>query len=74
MFQHGYNSGIFSLCHHIQTGFGAHPASCPMDTGDSFPGVKWLGCEADHTPSLSAEVKTWGYDSTPPCLHGMVLS
>jgi len=26
----------------IQTGPGAHPASCKMDTG-SFPGVKWAG-------------------------------
>jgi hypothetical protein len=24
------------------------------------PGIKWLGCEADHTPSSSAEVKNSG--------------
>jgi hypothetical protein len=27
-----------SLC--VQTGSGAHPASCPIDTGGSFPGIK----------------------------------
>jgi hypothetical protein len=27
-----------SLC--VQTGSGAHPASCPMGTGDLFPGGK----------------------------------
>jgi hypothetical protein len=27
-----------SLC--VQTGSGAHPASCPMGTGGPFPGVK----------------------------------
>jgi hypothetical protein len=30
------------------------------------PGVKHLGCEADHSPPTSAEVKnTWIYTSTP---------
>jgi hypothetical protein len=29
-------------------------------------GVKWLGCEADHSPPSSAEVKTaWSYTYTP---------
>jgi hypothetical protein len=33
----------------------------------SFPGVKRLGCEADHSPASSAEVKKmWLYTSTPP--------
>jgi hypothetical protein len=27
-----------SLC--VQTGSGAHPASCPMGTGGTFPGAK----------------------------------
>ena len=40
----------------VQTGPGAHPASCTMGTG-SFPGVKWLGSSADHPPPSSAEVK-----------------
>jgi hypothetical protein len=30
----------FRLHHVVQTGSGAHPASYPMGTGDSFPGVK----------------------------------
>jgi hypothetical protein len=40
---------------HIQTGPGAHPASCTVGTG-SFPGVKRLGRGADPPPS-SAEVE-----------------
>jgi hypothetical protein len=43
------------LC--VQTGSGAHPASCPMGTGDTFPGGKARpGREADHSPPCSAEV------------------
>jgi hypothetical protein len=37
---------------HIQTGPGAHPASCTMGTG-SFPGVKQPGCDADTHPLLA---------------------
>jgi hypothetical protein len=35
-------------------------------------GVKWLECEADHSPLSGAEVKNaWSYTSTPPIrLHG----
>jgi hypothetical protein len=33
----------FSLLHSGQTGSGAHPASHPLDTGDSFPGGKAEG-------------------------------
>ena len=40
----------------VQTGPGAHPASCTMGTG-SFPGGKVRpGCAADHSPPSSAEV------------------
>jgi hypothetical protein len=36
------------------------------------PGVKWLGREADHSISASAEVKkTWMYTSTPPYVFMM---
>jgi hypothetical protein len=57
----------FSLLHVVQTGSEAHPASCPMSTGGSIPGVKRQGREADHSPPASAEVKkTWVYTSTPP--------
>jgi len=40
----------------IQTGPGAHPASCTMGTV-SFLGVKWPGHGVDHPPPSSAEVK-----------------
>jgi hypothetical protein len=40
-------------------GCGAHPASYPVGTGESFSGVKLLGREADHSPP-SAEVKKGG--------------
>jgi hypothetical protein len=43
------------LC--VQTGSGAHPASCPMGTWGPSPGVKARpGREADHSPPSSAEV------------------
>jgi hypothetical protein len=41
----------------VQTGCGAHPASCPVGTGSPFPRGKarpWP--EADHSPPSSAEV------------------
>jgi hypothetical protein len=42
-----------------QTGSGAHPASCTVGTGGSFPGGKARpGRDADHSPTSSAEVKT----------------
>jgi hypothetical protein len=45
-----------SLC--VQTGSGAHPASCTVGTGGPFPGGKTRpGREADHSPPSSAEVK-----------------
>jgi hypothetical protein len=43
------------LC--VQTGSGAHPASCTMGTGGLFPGGKARpGRDADHSPLSSAEV------------------
>jgi hypothetical protein len=45
------------LLHVVHTGSGAHPASYPMGTGSSFPGLKRQGREADHSPATSAEVK-----------------
>jgi hypothetical protein len=41
---------------HVQTGPGAHPASCKMGTG-SFPGIKRPGRGADHPPPPRAEVE-----------------
>jgi hypothetical protein len=44
-----------NLC--VQTGSGAHPASCTKGTGGPFPGRKArLGHDADHSPPSSAEV------------------
>jgi hypothetical protein len=44
------------LC--VQTGSGAHPASCTMGTGGPIPGGKGRpGRDADHSPSSSAEVE-----------------
>jgi hypothetical protein len=38
-------------------------------------GVKWPGCETDHSPPSSAKVKnTWSYTSTPTIsLHGVCV-
>jgi hypothetical protein len=45
----------FILC--VQTGSGAHPASCPMGTGGPFSGGKARpGRDADHSLPSSAEV------------------
>jgi hypothetical protein len=41
-----------SLC--VQTGSGAHPASCTMGTGGPFPGGK--ARPVDHSPPSSAEI------------------
>jgi hypothetical protein len=54
----------YSLLHSVQTGSGAHPASCPAVTEGYSPGVKGLGREADHTPQSTAEVKNGG-DTSP---------
>jgi hypothetical protein len=45
-----------NLC--VQTGSGAHPASCTVGTGASFPqGKVRPGRDADHSPPSNAEVK-----------------
>ena len=46
----------------VQTGLGAHPASCTMGTG-SFPGVNRPECGAHIAPRLKKE---YSYVSTPP--------
>jgi hypothetical protein len=44
------------LC--VQTGSGAHPASCTVGTGGPFPGGKARpGRDADYSPLSSAEVE-----------------
>jgi hypothetical protein len=45
-----------NLC--VQTGSGAHPASCTMGTGGPLPGGKARpGRDANHSPPSSAEVQ-----------------
>jgi hypothetical protein len=45
-----------NLC--VHTDSEAHPASCPMGTGGTFPGGKArLGRDADHSPPYTAEAK-----------------
>jgi hypothetical protein len=47
----------FSSILYVQTGFEAHPASCPMGTAGPFSGGKARpGRDADHSPLSSAEV------------------
>jgi hypothetical protein len=47
----------FSSIFCVQTGSGAHPASCTMGTGGPFPGGKArLGRDADHSHPSCAEV------------------
>jgi hypothetical protein len=44
------------LC--VQTGSGAHPASCPMGTGGPFSRAKARqGRDADHSPPSNSEVE-----------------
>jgi hypothetical protein len=46
--------GYCSPC--VQTGSGAHPASCTVGTGGPFPGAKARpGRDADNSPLSSAE-------------------
>jgi hypothetical protein len=61
----GGGAGNFSLHHRVQNGSGAHPASYPMGTMGSFPGVRRSGREVDHSPPSSAEVK----ECVELCLH-----
>jgi hypothetical protein len=57
----------FSVLHVIQTGSGAHPASYQMGIGDSFPGSKAAGGEANHSLQLVPRSRKCGtYTSTPP--------
>jgi hypothetical protein len=57
-----------------QTGSGAHPAFYRMGTWAVSPGIKWQGCEADHSSPTIAEVKKTEIYTSPPHLHGVVLS
>jgi hypothetical protein len=59
MFRFPAGAGNFSLHNRVQNDSGAHPASYPVVTRGSFPGLKRPGPEADHSPPSSAEVKEW---------------
>jgi hypothetical protein len=64
-FQFLAGAGGFSFTNSIQTGPVSYLASCPVDTGNLFLGIKWLGCVADHSPLSSAQFKdVWSYTST----------
>jgi hypothetical protein len=56
----------------VQTGPGAHPASCTMGNG-TFPGVKRPGRGVDYLPHPAPSLKKeYSYTSTPPLgLHGL---
>jgi hypothetical protein len=50
--------GLDDIAIGVQTGSGAHPASCTVGTGGPFPGGKARpGRDADHSPPSSAEVE-----------------
>jgi hypothetical protein len=55
-----------TLC--VQTGSGAHPASCTMGTGGPFPGGKARrGRDADYSPHLVPKSRmSRSYTSSPP--------
>jgi hypothetical protein len=68
-------AGNVFLLHRVQTGSGAHQASCLMGTGALSPVLKRPGRDSDQSPPPSAEVEnTWRYTSTSIRLHGVVLS
>jgi hypothetical protein len=58
----------YSMSHIIQTSSGAHPASYPVGTQGSFPGVKWLVREA-HTIHLHLVLRSRVHGCIHPLLH-----
>jgi hypothetical protein len=68
------NGGVYTFFL-VQTGSGAHPASCPMGTGGPFAGGKArTGREADHSPPSSAEVVNEGTIFPLPSSASMACS
>jgi hypothetical protein len=70
-------TGNFSLHHrYVQNGSGPRPASYQMRARILSLGVKLSGCESDHSPPSSAEVKEWVelYLHSPTRLRSVVLS
>jgi hypothetical protein len=69
---HRQNNFFFQQ--NVQTGSESHPAFYSTGTGVFFPlEIKRQGCEFDHSPPSSIEVKNeWSYTFTPRlCLHGL---
>jgi hypothetical protein len=63
----GRSKRFFSLLRNVQTGVVAHSASYLMGTGGSFFEVKQPGCEGEHSPQSSTEIKNeWSSTSTTP--------
>jgi hypothetical protein len=69
-------TGNFSLNHPVQNGSGPTQPPVQWVPGALSLGVKRPGCEADHSPPSSAEVKECVelYLHSPIRLHGVVLS
>jgi hypothetical protein len=57
----------FFFPYNVQTGSGAHPASCSMGNGGSSSRTKRPGRESEHSPTFKAEINNeWSHTSTPP--------
>jgi hypothetical protein len=66
---------ILFLLHSVQTGYGAQSASCLMDTGCRFTGIKWPEREDDNSPLSGVEIKTVElYLHSPMRFHAVVLN
>jgi hypothetical protein len=63
----------FSLLQNIQSGSGAHPASCSVGTGCFLQVAKRTGREVSHSSPSGAEFKNeWSCTSLlPKCIHGV---
>jgi len=65
----------FSPLQSMQTGSGAHPASCSVGNEGSVPRTKWLWHEGKHSSPFSADVKKsvelYLHFHMPICFHGM---
>jgi hypothetical protein len=49
----------FPLLQSVQSGLGADPTSCSVDTAASYAEIKWPGRETDHSIPSSSEVNNW---------------
>jgi len=68
--------GIFHFAAAFRPKMGLTQPPTQYVSGALTSGVKWPGCEADHSPPSNAEVKkAWSYTSISPLrLHGVVLN